>query len=351
MSNNSPNDKVLLASRTSNSGKKTQSSLTADVPIKRTATFPLTPSLSNVLGSAVLEQKGYEHQKLTLTYIGSLTVSQASKKKATVLNRKTPVKVGDPVKFDWSVGKNKSSFVGYVYSVKNIHSTHKNHTVVTCLGSSGILQKHKKRVFKNVAASDVFYSIGKENKFNIFYNKTKAKYKMLSQAGLTDWQMLRQLAAKTGHALWCDLTTLFFVDQDIWLAKKMTSIRQFSFANANPIGIIVKQNIYSFESSSIAQHSLNGGDLEVSVDGNSSDTLALDYEKPSLNFGSVDFLTSSDSISNGVSGSANYLTDVTTFSTVSPVVSIDYGDTYGAVPVTTVDNLVDETQPNIVGGS
>lgn len=297
-------------------GRKTQR-----LTLKRAASFPKAPALGNQLRAASLDQKAYEHQKLVLTYTGKLGISKHSKVKWTKGRTREPVRAGDPVKFTWSIGKFRSVFVGYVYSVKVTGSAQATRTTVVCLGTSKKLSTHHSRVFRNVTATTVVARLAKEVRMKLVVHNVPTKRKQIMQPGLTDWQMLRQLAAQTGHGLFVNGTTIYFIDQDIWTAKKVPSSRVFTFRTKLPPGLILGQNLYNWKATVPEDSSATGeaGDVEIVVDDEVVEYLSEDY---------------------------SYIdeegTDLWTGDEVE--VSDDYLETYGLEADTTADDLLDETE-------
>lgn len=302
-------------------GAKAAASTPADKTLIRTATFPRTPGLSNHLRGAALRQNVGEHNFLTLTYKGRLTLTKASKKKASVKRRRHPIKAGDPVTFSWTVGSSKCKFVGYVHAVKTTGTPSTLMTIVTCIGASKALRKPKRRVFRNLTATAVATKIIKQVKLEPVVHSTSHVMPAVSQPGLTDWQVLRKLSAETGHGLFVNNTTVYFVDIDKWIRKKLATSRSFTYRKQNmPNGIILGQNMYSWKAyvpDNIADPTALGGDIEVAVD---------------------------DAVIDNLSDEFNYIDESSDLYELDDVeVGEDYLETFGLEPDTTADDLLDST--------
>jgi hypothetical protein len=174
--------------------------LPVESPHDRSVLFINTPNFPLFLITAVLNQKVNSHELLTLTFAGKLTSSTDA------------VVSGDPVQFTWTSGFGKSTFVGYVHSIKPT-DVNANVTEIYCVSPSYLLKNTDQKVYKNVTADAVVSKIAAKYGLKAITQRHPRVFPSLVNAGQSDWQFLKQLANLTGFLLKTEGTTLYFMSK------------------------------------------------------------------------------------------------------------------------------------------
>jgi hypothetical protein len=167
----------------------------------RTVTFPLSPSFSLVFLTARLDQKFNSHDVLTIKYAGKIEET---------LNF---IGSGDPVKFDYSGGGSTKTWVGYVHKI--IPSTvAENTTTIVCIAATYLLKTTRQKIYKKVTADQIVEKVCKQYGLKAVTQRHPRVFSSISQAGQSDWQLLRRLAKQTGFGLKITGTTVYFMSKD-----------------------------------------------------------------------------------------------------------------------------------------
>jgi hypothetical protein len=167
----------------------------------RTVTFPLSPAFSLVFLSARLDQKFNSHDVLTIKYAGKIEET---------LNF---VGSGDPVQFDYSGAGATKTWVGYVHKI--IPSTvAENTTTIVCISATYLLKTTRQKIYKKVTADQIVQKICKQYGLKAVTQRHPRIFSSISQAGQSDWQLLRRLAKQTGFGLKITGTTVYFMSKD-----------------------------------------------------------------------------------------------------------------------------------------
>lgn len=99
---------------------------------------------------------------------------------------------------------------GYVHYVKPDISPEKNYVEVTIIGCSYPLKQASQKVWSDVTASEVIADIANRNELSYDCIPTERVYDQISQAGMSDWELMVKLAKQNGYSLKCDNSTVIF---------------------------------------------------------------------------------------------------------------------------------------------
>jgi hypothetical protein len=101
-------------------------------------------------------------------------------------------------------------FYGYVHDVKGIQDSNQNLTEVGFIGASYVMRQGSQKIYKDMTADQVVVAIAR--KYNFAYKVTPHPrvYPQISQAGLSDWELMVRLAKQSGYFLRAENTTLYF---------------------------------------------------------------------------------------------------------------------------------------------
>jgi hypothetical protein len=116
------------------------------------------------------------------------------------------VKPGTPIE----ITLDTKEFVGYVHDVQGTIDSQSNYIKLTAIGASYVMRQASQEVYVNTTASEVVKAIAIKHGFSYKIDSYPRIYKQISQAGLTDWELLVKLAKQCGYFLKVEGTTLYF---------------------------------------------------------------------------------------------------------------------------------------------
>ena len=187
----------------------------------RKVRFPLSPSFGLVFLTAKLDQQFNSHDTLTIQFAGKIE---------DTLNF---VGSGDPVEFEYSGAGSKKTWVGYVYKI--VPSTvADNATTVVCISPSYLLKTTRQKIYKKVTADQVVQKVCKQYGLKAVTQRHPRVFASISQAGQSDWQLLRRLAKQTGFGLKITGTTVYFMSKDKLSSASAAQAPYFFKENAAP---------------------------------------------------------------------------------------------------------------------
>jgi hypothetical protein len=167
----------------------------------RAVTFPLSPSFGLVFLTARLDQQFNSHDVLTIKYAGKIEET---------LNF---IGSGDPVEFEYSGAGSTKTWVGYVHKI--IPSTvAENTTTIVCISATYLLKTTRQKIYKKVTADQIVEKVCKQYGLKAVTQRHPRVFSSISQAGQSDWQLLRRLAKQTGFGLKITGTTVYFMSKD-----------------------------------------------------------------------------------------------------------------------------------------
>jgi len=169
---------------------------TLDVPLYRAAEFTYTHAR-------------YEHEIADI-YFADWNVPYES------------ISSGTPVSITLSGLGASRTINGYIHHIEPNLSPSLNHVKATVIGPSYILKQQSQRVWANATADQVIADIASDNGFSYIAVPHPRVYDQISQAGMTDWQLMVKLAKQSGYSLKSDNTTIIFQP----LTQDFTDMRQ-----------------------------------------------------------------------------------------------------------------------------
>ena len=192
------------------------------------AQFPLALGMELILIGAELIQTPNEHEQLVLQYKGNPYMPD------------TVIAGGDPVSFKYSQGDQYATFYGYVTDVHQTNGPRENHTTIVCVGASYVMKNTIQTIYKNLTADQIVTKISAKYGFNALTQHHPRVRPSITQAGQTDWQLLRSLAIQTGFSLLAENTTLIFMSKDKIYADKKATAAYFNYVNSDITGVTPK---------------------------------------------------------------------------------------------------------------
>lgn len=111
------------------------------------------------------------------------------------------IRPGTPMQFTLQGDSNQETFSGYVHHVKPRVSPGKNYVEVHFIGASYYLKQTSQKTYKERTASEIVVEIAKRNNFAYSVAQHPRVYSQISQAGLTDMEMINKLAKQCGYAV------------------------------------------------------------------------------------------------------------------------------------------------------
>lgn len=157
---------------------------TLDAPLSKAAEFTHTHAR-------------YEHEIITI-YFSDWAVPYQS------------ITTGTPVNVTLSGVGSSRTIHGYVHHIKPDLAPNKNYVEVTVIGASYVLKQQTQKTWVNATADQIIADIAVRNNFDYVAIPTKRVYDQISQAGISDWELMVKLAKQNGCSLKTDNTTIIF---------------------------------------------------------------------------------------------------------------------------------------------
>jgi len=118
---------------------------------------------------------------------------------------------GSPVRMVISsTGVGKRNFYGYVHHLSVDRTPGKNFTEVTIVGGSFPMKQRRQRVYKETTADQIIKEIAASYNMACYAVAYPRVFPQVSQAGLSDWEFMVNLAKQCGYSLRTENTELYF---------------------------------------------------------------------------------------------------------------------------------------------
>lgn len=111
------------------------------------------------------------------------------------------IRPGTPATFSLETEDGYYEFDGYVHHINPTVKPGTQETEVSLIGASYLLKQGSQQVYYDLTASDIVTKIAKRNKFAYSIDSHPLVYPQLSQAGLTDFEMINKLAKHCGYTV------------------------------------------------------------------------------------------------------------------------------------------------------
>ena len=195
--------------------------------------FPLSPNLNFYVIGAELFQSADEHDRLVLQFKGN------------PFSDDTVIAPEDPVIFTYWNDLVSMTWNGYVYQIPQTNGPRANNTEIICLGATYVMKNSAQKIYKNVTADAVVSKVAAKYGFKAVTQRHPRVRQSVAQAGQSDWQLLRSLAAQTGYALIPDNTSIIFMSKNKLFLDKKANAPYFDYLNTTTTGIVRKtERIY-----------------------------------------------------------------------------------------------------------
>ncbi|CAB4129480.1 COG3500 Phage protein D [uncultured Caudovirales phage] len=177
---------------------------------------------------------------------------------------------------------------GYVHQLDGNQSATKSFTKIGFIGASYVMKQASQKIYRGVTASQIIAEIAK--KYNFAYRVTAHPrvYEQVSQAGLTDWQLMVNLAKECGYFLRAENTEIHFhpVAEDFdGMIHEAVSFQKADagFKPVNPIyefKPIISETLNRFGFRKTAEsvsgvNPVNGQEFRVTTQGSADPTRAI----------------------------------------------------------------------------
>lgn len=172
--------------------------------------------------------------------IAQLTILTPVSADRVVLEQSVPAAMifpdGTPVHFTYaSSGADVYDFYGYVASHRKLHTESVSKIAgvstlpvqYTLTGSSMLMQSARNRVYLSASASSVARQVAAANQLAAFVTVHPRVFPAKTQAGVSDFVFLQDLALQAGYQCWVDNSLLYFVDPSISLTPAGQSAPTF----------------------------------------------------------------------------------------------------------------------------
>ena len=135
------------------------------------------------------------------------------------------------------------TFNGYIHHIEPDISPEKNYVDLHLIGASYVFKQQSQKVWTDATADQVIADIAQENDFSYVAIPTTRVYDQISQAGMSDWELMVKLAKQNGYSLKADNTSIIFQP----LTQDFTDLRQEASYYALRGLETVASGIYSFK--------------------------------------------------------------------------------------------------------
>ena len=195
-----------------------------------TVEFPTLDNLLHRANSMSSTHARYEHEVIDIHFLNPDVPYES-------------IASGTPVIINLENVGSKRKINGYVHHIKPDLAPNKNYVSVTIIGASYVFKQQSQRVWTNLTASQIVADIATKNNFSYVAIPTTRIYDQVSQAGMSDWELMVRLAKQSGYSLKTDNTTLYFQP----LTQEFTDFRQQSYYYSLSTLKDKSTGIYSFE--------------------------------------------------------------------------------------------------------
>ena len=117
---------------------------------------------------------------------------------------------GTPISLSMNNLGSSRTVNGYIHHIEPDIAPEKNYVKVTVIGASYAFKQCSQQVWVNVTASQIVSDIAIKNGFSYDCIPSNRMYDQVSQAGMSDWELMVRLAEQNGYSLKCDNATLIF---------------------------------------------------------------------------------------------------------------------------------------------
>ncbi len=125
-----------------------------------------------------------------------------------------------PVVLDYGRSPNDvARWYGYVHHSSALASTDSQHVVVryVCIGTTLPMNTQRTRSWKNISPTSIVRQVGRENGLRTVISPSARRLTYWAQSGISDFNLINNLADETGFRFWVEGTTLYFLDPRILL--------------------------------------------------------------------------------------------------------------------------------------
>jgi hypothetical protein len=142
---------------------------------------------------ASFRQQNYEHDYLRITF-RDWDVTPTKAKPGSLIR----------------VTLDGKEFCGYIHDLKNRQENGKDMTEIGVIGASYVMRQASQKVYREVTADQVIVEIAKRYGFAYKVVPHSRVYPQISQAGLTDWELMVKLAKQSGYFLRAENAAIYF---------------------------------------------------------------------------------------------------------------------------------------------
>jgi phage protein D len=132
------------------------------------------------------------------------------------------ISTGTPVEITMNGVGSTRTIHGYIHHITPDISPSKNYVKLTVIGASYLLKQQSQKVWVDCTADQVIADIATRNNFSYIAIPTERVYDQISQAGMSDWELMVRLAKQSGYSLKADNTTIIFQP----ITQEFTDFRQ-----------------------------------------------------------------------------------------------------------------------------
>lgn len=165
---------------------------------------------------------------------------------------------GAPAYIRWTTEQGSDQLYGYVHDYQPFTHQRERGTRVTVMSVGFTLKRRTTRIFQNLTASNIAQHIADEHGLDADIEPHARVFYQVPQDGISDWEVLCDLAARIGYSLRIEGVTLQFVSREALARhyRPMAPTLETSFLNPGEPGT---RDVLSF-TPMISEHQQVAGD-------------------------------------------------------------------------------------------
>jgi phage protein D len=111
---------------------------------------------------------------------------------------------------------------GYIHHIVPDISSSNNYVDIIIIGASRVFKQQSQNIWKNATADQVITDIAKSQNFSYVSVPHPRVFEQISQAGMSDWELMVKLAKQCGYSLKANNTSLYFQP----ITQEFTELRE-----------------------------------------------------------------------------------------------------------------------------
>lgn len=159
--------------------------------------FPLTNNPPRRVSICNWSQRRYQHD------MGKIRFADWNPDPASITQ-------GTPIKITFTRGGTQKTHYGYIHHVTHTRTGDQSYVDIHVIGASYVMRQAAQKVYTNSTASAVVQQIATNHKFSYDVFPHPRVYPQIISPGYTEWELMVNLARKSGYTLRSEGSSIFF---------------------------------------------------------------------------------------------------------------------------------------------